>query len=93
MGVFCVILPTTIVVCMMFPTLIKLQGSLASMSATKKGELYINGKEVDGSKKLKILWPGKNNARASENLFLLTCKLLQGSKKCGDEKNKSYWIL
>ena len=64
-----------------------IQGGLGNMSASKRCKLHEKMREIDGNKKLHILWPLIYCAKAGANLFLLTCKLLQGGKMSSDEKN------
>ena len=56
------------------------------MSTTKNGKLCVKVREINGNKRLHVLWPVKYNAKAGANLFLLTCKLFQGCKISSNKK-------
>ena len=43
--------------------------------------------QVNKNKKLHVLWTMKYFSKTSANLFLLTCKILQGSKIQKEHKN------
>ena len=64
-----------------------LQCSSGSMSDTKKGQLYMKVKQVDGSEKMHMLWPVRYCAKAGVNCIFLTCKLSQGNRISSDNKN------
>ena len=49
------------------------QGSSGNMSTTKKGKLLMKACQVDGIKKLHILWCTKYCAKASANISSFTC--------------------
>ena len=64
-----------------------IQGSLGSMPAIKKGKLYINIQQVDGTEQVHPLWSIKFCPKAGVNLFFLMCELLQGNKIISDHQN------
>ena len=53
----------------------------------QKGKTHIKVHQVSRSETLSIRWPMKYWVKVSLKLFLLTYKLLQGSKICSDCKN------
>ena len=60
-----------------------IQGSSRNMLAVKKGKLCINVWQVDGTEWVHIQWHMKFCA----NLYILTCKHLQGKKISSDHQN------
>ena len=54
-----------------------IQESSKNMLVIKKGKLFVNVQQVDGTEQVHTLWPVKFCHKAGANLFSLTCKLLQ----------------
>ena len=63
------------------------QGSLRNVSTMDKGNLCIKVYQVDGSKRLHVLWHMKHCIKAGANSYFLTFELLWGSKLLSDCKN------
>ena len=55
-----------------------IQRSSGIMPAMKKGKLYVNVQQVNGTEWFHMLWPMKFCPKAGANLFSVTCKFLQG---------------
>ena len=55
------------------------QESFGNMSTMKKSKLQMKVHQVNGSKRLHVLWPMKYCTKVGANLYSLTYKLLQGS--------------
>ena len=64
-----------------------IQGSSSTMSATKKGKLWVTVRQVNRLGQVNTLWPVKFCPSAGANLFSISCKLSWGNNISSDEAN------